>query len=484
MPVSNTLPLAALPAWFAQSRPDEPALICGTDVCSWAELDARSAAVARSLVARGVRPDDMVTIALPNGIDFVVACFAAWKAGATPQPVSSHLPQIELDAIIELARSSAVIAEPGLVTSYSSSSLDELIAASDRSIMLPDHVAASWKAPTSGGSTGRPKIIVATANALCDPETPAAWRFQDGGTAIMPGPLYHTGPFGTTIHALTAGCKVVIMPRFDAGEVLALVDRHRADWLYLVPTMMNRIWKLGDEARARHDLSSLKTMWHLAAPCPAWLKQAWIEWLGGDVIWELYGATEGMAATVINGTEWLEHPGSVGKMFVGSIRILDDAGRELPPGETGELFMRAADPAADSFRYIGAEAEKRDGWQSLGDMGHFDVEGYLYLADRRGDMIIIGGANVYPAEIEAALEEHPQVESCAVIGLPDDDLGARAHAIVQPRGVIDEEALRDFLADRLVRYKRPRSFEFVDIPLRDNAGKVRRSQLRAERIAP
>jgi bile acid-coenzyme A ligase len=274
------------------------------------------------------------------------------------------------------------------------------------------------------------------------------------------------------------------MPRFDAEATLAWIERFRIDYAILVPTMMNRIWRLGAEARSRYDLSSLRIVLHLGAPCPEWLKQNWIDWLGPERIHELYGGTESLGNTWITGTEWLSHRGSVGKMMPGAeLRILDERGDEVAPGVIGEVYLRPTASSGAAYSYIGAEARSRDGWESLGDMGRVDEEGYLYLTDRRTDMIVTGGANVYPAEVEAALEAHPSVSSSAVIGLPDDDLGQRVHAIVQCRDDVDEDALRAHLAEHLVRYKIPRSIEYVETPLRDEAGKVRRSALREERIA-
>src|SRR5580704_10312537 len=196
---------------------------------------------------------------------------------------------------------------------------------------------------------------------------------------------------------------------------------------------------------------------HMRFPwCPPWLKEAWIEWLGPDVIMELYAGTEAQAVTVITGTEWLEHRGSVGKVFVGEMCAFDDAGTPLPPGEIGEIYMRRPADAAPSYRYLGASPRTLPGgWESLGDIGSFDADGYLYLADRRTDMILVGGANVYPAEIEAALDEHPLVQSSAVVGLPDEDMGNTLHAIVQPKGDLTEAALREHLRELLVPYKQP-----------------------------
>lgn len=247
--------------------------------------------------------------------------------------------------------------------------------------------------------------------------------------------------------------------------------------------MMHRIWRLDPAVRDQFDRASLRVMVHMAAPCPAWLKEAWIHWLGPDRVHELYGGTEAQATTWITGIEWLAHRGSVGRPQAGGqMKILDGEGREAPPGVIGEVYMRAATGPDSTYRYLGAESKRLGDWESLGDMGHMDEDGYLYLADRQTDMILRGGANIYPAEVEAALDAHPAVRSSAVIGLPDEELGNRIHAIVDaPYGVSDAELLTH-LATYLARYKVPESFEYVSSPVRDDAGKVRRSALRAARI--
>jgi bile acid-coenzyme A ligase len=198
---------------------------------------------------------------------------------------------------------------------------------------------------------------------------------------------------------------------------------------------------------------------------------------------EVYGGTEGQAATVISGSEWLTHRGSVGRLAFGEAKAFDADGKPLPPGEVGEIYLHHPEMVERSYTYVGATARTLPGgWESLGDIGYLDEEGYLYLADRSTDMILVGGSNVYPAEIEAALDEHPLVQSSCVIGLPDEDMGNAVHAIVQPRPGLDEADLRVHMAAALVTYKQPRSYEFVDTPLRDDAGKIRRTQLRDERI--
>ena len=222
----------------------------------------------------------------------------------------------------------------------------------------------------------------------------------------------------------------------------------------------------------------------MAAPCPPWLKQAWIDWLGPQKVHELYAGTELQAATVITGTEWLAHRGSVGRTVLGEIEIRDLDGRPVSPGEEGEIWMRRGPGAPPPYRYIGAAARSAaDGWESLGDIGRADADGYVYITDRLTDMILIGGANVYPAEIEAALDEHPAVQSSCVIGLPHEDLGNIPHAIVELSEPVPDEHLIAHLRQRLAPHKLPRVIERTTTPLRDDAGKVRRSALRAERIA-
>jgi bile acid-coenzyme A ligase len=273
------------------------------------------------------------------------------------------------------------------------------------------------------------------------------------------------------------------LPKFDAEETLRAIEEHRGSVLYMVPTMMKRILRLADETRLKYDVSSLRVVWHLAEPCPEWLKQAWIDWLGAEKIFELYAGTEAQTATIISGIEWLTHRGSVGRVIPGTVKITGEDGQELPVGEMGEVWMRSL-RESPTYRYVGATARTLEGgWESLGDMGRLDDEGYLYLGDRASDMILSGGANIYPAEIESALQEHPQVRSCAVIGLPDEDKGSIVYAIVEAdRQQVSDDDLKAFLNERLVTYKVPRIFEFVDVALRDDAGKVRRSALRQERL--
>jgi len=470
----------------AATQGSRPAVTCGAETITYAELHRRSNRIARGLAARGVKAGDLVTLGLPNSVGFVEAAHAIWKLGATPQPISFRLPRAELQAIVELAEAPLVIAEFEHAIDRPVVSVAELAALSDDDSDLPDAIPAIAKAPTSGGSTGRPKLILAGQPGMTTKVTPevGGFRLRPVDTVLLPAPLYHNAPFGMMMSGTALGAHIVLTPRFDPEATLAEVQRRGVTWLYLVPTMMNRIWHLPAEVRDRYDLSTVGTLWHMAAPCPAWLKEAFIHWIAPGEVMELYAGTEAQAITVITGTEWLEHRGSVGQVMFGEMKVFGEDGAERPAGEAGEIYMRRAEGTAETYRYVGATPKTLPGgWESLGDLGWFDADGYLYLADRRTDMILVGGSNVYPAEIEAALEEHPAVQSCAVIGLPDDDLGARIHAIVNAKGEVSAEDLKAHLKDRLVTYKQPRSFEFVDEPVRDDAGKVRRTALRDARIA-
>ena len=477
--------LSRIVTYWAEQDPARPFITFEGETVTRAEFDAQTNRLARAYEGLGVKPDDFVTIALPNGIEFLAACFATWKLGATPQPVSAKLPDLELDQIIEVGK-------PTLVVGAAPESHGEATCIAggfepDPNLddgELPEKTARYFKAMTSGGSTGRPKLIVSKTPAVTDTDV-TRLGFEQNASSVIPGPLYHNGPFLWAMSGLFLGNHVTIMARFDAEAMLRLMAEAKANLVYMVPTMMLRIWKLPEEVRLKYDLSDLKVLWHLAAPCPQWLKEEYIAWLGPNVIHELYGGTEGQGSTIITGTEWLEHRGSVGKPVPGcEMKIVDEDGNTLPSGEIGEVFLLPEGGQGSTYHYIGDKAKEIEGgWESLGDMGYMDEDGYLYLADRQTDMILSGAANIYPAEIEGAIEAFPGVRSCAVIGLPDEDMGNLVHAIVDvPDGGVTEDALVAHLAERLVRYKIPRTFEFCFEPLRDEAGKVRRKQLRAERV--
>lgn len=484
--MSEVIPLGFVPAFHARRDPDRVFVTLGDDSITRAELETRANRRARMLQGAGIGQDDFVVMMLDPGIEVFETSFALWKLGATPLPLSASTPEAELRACLDLVRPKAVIGNTGPAAGgigiAAGRPIDESLSAEP----LPRAEAKYWRAAMTGGSTGTPKVIVDHAPSLCIPEQPMLGQRVDG-VMLNPGPLYHSGPFGIAHRALFAGCHLVNQTKFDALEMLRLVERYKVDWLYMVPTMMHRIWRLPAEQRDAIDISSLQVVFHMASVCPPWLKEAWIDWLGPEKIWELYSGAESPGRTIINGVEWLTHRGSVGRVQPGAeLAIFDETGEKCPAGEVGEVYFKSDGGRDATFHYIGAEGKWLGDWISLGDLGYLDDEGYLYIVDRRTDLIVSGGANVYPAEVESALDGHPDVCSNVVIGLPDEDMGQRVHAIVQlsaeARGRLDAADLAAFLAGRLLRYKIPRTFEFVDHPLRDSAGKVRRSALREDRI--
>jgi fatty-acyl-CoA synthase len=495
------------PCTYAKSAPERAAVVMGDtgEVVTYRELDERSNQLAHLLRAEG--DDAGLAIAMENNAAYLPIAWGARRCGRYFTTVNHHLTPAEMAYIIDdcgarvLVMSHAQAETAAALTSA-------LVPRVTRRLMVggvidgwEPYEAAVAEHPTtpvpdetegellqySSGTTGRPKGIKRALTGqpislAADKVVPFlnALRFREGGVYLSPAPLYHTAPICWTMAVQRMGGTVVVMPRFDAAEALRLIERYRVTHSQLVPTMFVRMLKLPAEERARHDLSSLERVIHAAAPCPVEIKRSMIEWWG-PMIDEYYSSSEGAGATYITAEEWLAHPGSVGRVVLGEMRVMGPDGQEAAPGVVGEIWMR---PPADrtTYRYIGAEPVARDGWESLGDVGWFDEDGYLYLADRQTDMILVGGANVYPAEVEAALDEHPAVLSSCVIGLPDEDYGNVVHAIVETRHEVSDEELRAHLASRLVSYKLPRTFERSPEPLRDDAGKVRRSALRAARL--
>ncbi len=480
------IPMGLVPAHHAARKPDDAlAIVHPEGALTWRQLDIRSSRRARLYRELGVKAGDFVTIALGNGNAFYETTFAIWKLGAIPNPISAALPPMEAAAILDLVKPALVVATASdWAADWRCVAGDEDLASFEAGSLGVPPEAPHWRALTSGGSTGRPKVIVDHHPAMIDPAETYMGQSPDG-VILNAGPLYHSGPFVHSHLGLFSGNTIVGMRRFDAEGALRLIDGHGVTWVNLVPTMMQRIWALPEAVRQACDISSLKAVWHGAAPMPPWLKEKWIGWVGPERIWEVYGGTENQARTQINGVEWLEHRGSVGRPDVpNTIKVFRENGEECASGETGEIYFRPEKGPDSTYHYLGAEAKRLEGgWESIGDLGWFDDDGYLYIADRRVDLILRGGANVYPAEVEAALEAHPAVASCAVVGLPHADLGRTVHAILEPRPGrgLNLTDLARFLGARLAKYKLPESYEVVEAPLRNDAGKVRRSELRDQR---
>lgn len=456
----------------------------------WQQLDQESNRVARTLAAKGCVRGDTVVVSIGNCAEHYLATLGVWKLGACVLPLNPSLAPREQEQLLEIARPKVIVVHMGC-TLEAGAEVSDLHERSNFSAdALPDRIAQPGKAIASGGSTGRPKIIR-------DPspwaKRPGEWidvlggnlGMRAGQTQLVAGPLFHNGAFLWSQMGLFEDHTLIVMERFDASKALALIEKHRVNFAFLVPTMMQRMLRVTDVER--RDFSSVEGFFHAGAPCPPWAKEGWIRLIGGEKLYEMYGATEAVGFTMIRGDDWLEHRGSVGRPYNSELRILDERGADVPHGTVGEIFTRFAFAATLNYEYVGAPPAKTtpDGFVSVGDLGWVDANGYLFLADRRTDLILSGGANIYPAEIEAALTEHPGVADAVVVGIPDEEWGQRVHAIVQPRdlqacpSVIE---LDKFCRERITAYRIPKSYEFLKQLPRNEAGKVRRSDLAKERV--
>ena len=495
---------------LSHAQPDRVAAT-GPDGSSqtYAELDDESRRLASLLSARGLVPGDAIAILLENTPHFLAAAWGAQRAGLYYVPVNWHL---------SAAEAAYIVADSGVRALISSARLADLAAqvtgdapgtttrlavggpvdgfedyATALAASTPDRPADEVNGACmfySSGTTGRPKGIRRSAPPPRFGDTLALeailaglYGFGPDAVYLCPGPLYHAAPLGYSMGTQALGGQVVLMDRFEPEACLALIDRYKITHMQVVPTMFVRMLKLPPEVRARYDLSSLRMVVHAAAPCPPAVKRAMIDWLG-PVISEYYAASEGNCYFAIDSAQWLAHPGSVGRPLSGAPHILDADGSELPAGEIGQIWIE--NEAAFSYHndpVKTAEAYNDRGWSTLGDLGHVDAEGFLYLSDRRTDLIITGGVNVYPREIEEALTMHPKVADVAVIGVAHEEMGEEIRAVVQPAaGVVPgpelEQELIEHCAGQLARFKRPRRIDFVAELPRLPSGKILRRVVR------
>lgn len=446
---------------------------------TWGELDRRSSQVAGALAERGLRHGDRLAIGIPNTPQFVFCALAAWKLGATPVPLRWDLPDWERQRLRDVVDAPVSLDEDSIPW------IDDTVDAPVPD--LPDALSPSLNGICSSGSTGTPKVILLSWPAAYNEafSTPMVNQWHEVPTpqvVLVLAPMYHTNGF-VTLLSLLGGDQLVLMQRFDAARVVDVVERHRVSTFTATPTMLKRIADVqGVDDR---DLSSLQWILQGAAPMPPSLVDRWADLIGAERIVMAYGMTEAIGVTALRGDEWMAHRGSVGKGIRGTeVKIVGEHGTELPPGEIGDIYMRS--PAYGGSTYLGASPmpEVLDGFATVGDMGWKDEEGFLYLADRRVDLIVSGGANVFPAEVESALIDHPGVIDVVVIGLPDEEWGRRVHAIVEPRDPAAPptfEDIRAYARERLAAYKVPKSVEVVDAIPRSAATKVNRGALVAER---
>ncbi|MFN8027785.1 MAG: class I adenylate-forming enzyme family protein [Acidimicrobiia bacterium] len=445
------------------------------------ELDRGSSALAAEFARRGLGFGARLGIALPNSGEFALSAYAAWKLGAVPVPMRWDLPEWELERLREVVDGPLHVGQGD----------EEWIrdAAAGPVPELPDAISPQVNGICSSGSTGLPKIVVGNKPGVFDALYGVPFAVHWGVEVARPqqvivlGPMYHVNGF-SCLFQLLAGDNVVVMEKFDAARVVDLIERHRISTFNCTPTMLKRIADLPDiDTR---DLSSIRVIVQGAAPMPPYLARKWIDLVGGEHIFFAYGMSEALGITAARGDEYRDHPGTVGRGLHGTeVRILDPMGEDVPVGEVGEIHLRS--PVHGGSTYLGAAPQLSttpDGFSSVGDLGRLDEDGFLYVVDRRVDLIISGGANVFPAEVEIALMDHPKVADVVVIGLRDDEWGRRVHAIVAPADPDDPptfEEVRTYAKSRLAPYKVSKSLEVLPEIPRSAATKVNRGALVAER---
>jgi len=477
---------------------------------SYAELAARADQYGRGLQALGLRPGDCVAGMLPNSTEALALFFAAVQTGLYVVPVNWHLAAAEVAyilsdsgaaAFVAHERFAAVAAEAAELAGIKENArfavgeidgFTPLAALGADSEGRPEPRTAGAPMVYTSGTSGRPKGVRRPLTGE-DPDRPplaAGWFFGifglkpfDGNVHLCCSPLYHTAVLNFATISLQVGHPVILMDRFDAEELLKLVEKHRVTHSHMVPTQFRRLLALPEETRSRYDVSSWRCAIHSAAPCPPDVKRQMLDWWG-PVVTEYYAASEG-GGTVITGSQWLARPGSVGLPWPGSqVLILDEEGNDVPAGQTGLVYMKMG---ASTFDYYKDEAKtlasRARGMFTVGDIGYLDADGYLFICDRKSDMIISGGVNIYPAEIESALAAHPAVGDVAVFGIPHEDWGEEIKAVVQPAagaepGPALTAELLAFAGGKLARFKLPRTIDYVPELPRDPNGKLYKRRLR------
>lgn len=453
---------------------------------SWSQLDGMVDRFAAVLKRRGVGQGDVVAFALCNVPAHLALALATWRCGATTMVLDPGVTPEVAGVMKDRSGAAILVAQSADLADLSLADL-EAEAATLPPVRIADLVPQPGKIVLSGGSTGFPKM-------MCD-DRPfarvpgASWGrvaprlgFRADQTQLVCGAMSHNAPFTWAQNGLFEGNRLVLMERFDAVSALRAIDRFRVGFVMLVPTMMVRmIDRLEDSDAA---LDSLHALYHTGAPCPAWLKQGWIDVLGPDRVTEMFGSGENTGQTTITGAEWLAHPGSVGPGFETEIRICDAAGRRVGPGVTGEIFMRPDDLAGRSH-YIGPDAPRPDrdanGFQSIGDMGWLDTDGFLYLAGRRDDVINTGGVKIHPETVESVLSRHQNVADAVVFGIADREWGQRMVACVVEKdgATLDLAALLKYCAAYLGPAEIPKDIRICDALPRDGFGKIQRKAMQA-----
>ena len=502
------------PGIYAHTQPDKPAVIRPStgEVLTYGELDRRSNQLAHLLHAHGVRKGDHVALLLENNLAFVEAVWACMRSGLYFTPINHHLSAPEAAYIVDDCDAKILVASAAVASSAAVGAMagrcilklavggpidgftdyETAIATQPPGKLAEEHLGSMML--YSSGTTGRPKGILRPLPEQA-PERGSPplhfirelFGFDEAMVYLSPAPMYHGAPLGYSSAAIQAGGTVVMMDKFDAETALALIERYRVTHSQWVPAMFIRMLKLDPAIREKYDHSSLRCAIHAAAPCPVDVKRQMIDWWG-PIIEEFYSSTENAGYATINSRDWLAHPGSVGRGRPLPFHICGEDGREVPPGVSGLVYGEA--PAGAGFVYHkdpektgGASHPDHPDWRTVGDIGYVDEEGFLYLTDRKAFMIISGGVNIYPQQIENILALHPKVGDVAVIGVPNEDLGEEVKAVVElAPGVAPSDALVEeiqaFVRERLGRQLTPRTVDFVDALPRLPTGKLYKKALR------
>ena len=483
---------------------------CGRSFSTYPDLFGRALRATRGLHELGIGGGDRVALLLRNSLEFLEASIATVPLGASAVPVNWHWRGDEIAHVLSDSGAKALVVHADLWPAIAPSVPDgvALIVVPTPAgpigdppagaLLWPRWLASNqpWaQAPETGpvsiiytsGTTGRPKGVVrAQATASQREQTQAIlgeiFKLAPEERTVIPAPMYHAAPNVYALAAAIRGMDMTIMTSFDAEEFLRIVAEHRVTVVQMVPTMFVRLLALPEQVRSRYDLSSLRWVVHAAAPCPPDVKRAMIEWLG-PIVAEYYGSTETGPVVFCTSEEWLAHPGTVGRPLERAVvKVLDAEGNELPAGQSGEIYMWL--DVWPDFSYAGDEEKRRsverDGLVSCGDIGYLDTDGYLHLNDRRSDMVISGGVNIYPAEIETCLLAMPGVRDCAVFGVPDDEFGEALAAYIelQDGAQLSGDSVRAHVRSRLAAYKTPRVVEFRDSLPREDSGKIFKRRLR------
>ena len=501
------------PITHAQTRPDHPAMIMAGsgETVTFGEMDAYANRFAQLLRARGLERGDHFAVLMENNVHYLQVVWGSQRAGTMMVPISTRLTAPEIAYILKDAGAKFLLTSthypeaiagirnecpdlPLLIVGGEGDEDYEAALAAQPSEPIADQAPGQYMLYSSG-TTGRPKGVkpappedddILAINPLVGLAVMGAGMPADGSMVYLsPAPLYHAAPIGWCTTAQRLGGTVVVMEKFDPEHALETIEKYKVTDSQWVPTHFVRMLKLDPEVRTRYDLSSHQRALHAAAPCPVPIKREMIEWWG-PIINEYYAGSEGVGMTLIKAEDWLTHPGSVGKAIHGTLHVCDAEGEEVPAGQDGLLyFENDLIPTYHNDPEKTREAMHPKGWMTLGDIGHVDEDGFLYLTDRKSHMIISGGVNIYPQEIENLLVTHDKVMDAAVIGAPCPDFGEKVVAVVQPIDMAEagdalEAELRDFLAPSLSKIKMPKLFDFRAQLPREANGKLYKRELRDE----